>query len=190
MLYGKQERNTGSGRFGRWLNNEMEKRGYSRQMLANRIGVSSRAVLYYVEGKRFPKISAMLKLVEVFQCDKTVQDIYEMIEEDRKGVKYSKTRIGTWIFYNMLDLGTTQTELAKRIGVSQSSISMHVNGRALPSAKTIDRYCAVFGEKDLNSIYNMVLEDMYPKINSMLDDFTDTQKAVLFLALNQSIEEE
>jgi len=47
--------------------------------------------------------------------------------------------------------GMTQTELAKRIGITQSSLGQYLTGRAMPALDTFANLCAVL-ELDANDI--------------------------------------
>ncbi len=47
--------------------------------------------------------------------------------------------------------GMTQTELAKRVGIIQSSLGQYLSGRAMPSLDTFANLCAVL-DLDANDI--------------------------------------
>lgn len=51
-------------------------------------------------------------------------------------------------FYNLLNLtGMTRAELAKRVGITQASISHYITGQCSPSEKQINKICLVLGCK-------------------------------------------
>ena len=52
----------------------------------------------------------------------------------------------------------SQTELAKRIGVTQPTVSQYLSGRALPALDTFARLCQVL---DVPSDYLLGISDSY-----------------------------
>lgn len=61
--------------------------------------------------------------------------------------------LNDWIFWREM----TQRELAQAIGVSQSSISSHINGKRNPTYRAVKRYCDFFGEPDVYGVYELTL---------------------------------
>ena len=61
--------------------------------------------------------------------------------------------LNDWIFQRDM----SQRDLAKAIGISQSSISSHISGKRRPSFRSVKRYCDFFGEFDVYGVYELVL---------------------------------
>lgn len=61
-----------------------------------------------------------------------------------KTKRTARTALAKNIESYRLEYGMKQTELAKRIGVSQGEISMYENGRAIPPLQKITLMCNLF----------------------------------------------
>lgn len=67
------------------------------------------------------------------------------------------TRFARWLNDCLYYSGLTQKELSKKIGISQSSISTHINGKRNPTYSAVRRYCDFFGERDVFGVYELTL---------------------------------
>lgn len=61
-----------------------------------------------------------------------------------KAKRTARTALAKNIEYYRLEHGMKQTELAKRIGVSQGEISLYETGRAMPPLQKITLMCNLF----------------------------------------------
>lgn len=61
-----------------------------------------------------------------------------------KTKRTARTALAKNIEYYRLEYGMKQTELAKRIGVSQGEISMYETGRAKPPLQKVVLMCGLF----------------------------------------------
>ena len=52
--------------------------------------------------------------------------------------------------------GLTQTELARRLGINQSTVAQYLSGRAMPALDTFARLCAVL---DVEPSYILCITD-------------------------------
>lgn len=66
-------------------------------------------------------------------------------------------RFARWLSDWMFWMNLSQRDLAIALGVSQSSISTHVNGKRNPTYKAVKRYCEYFGEPDVEGVYELTL---------------------------------
>lgn len=55
---------------------------------------------------------------------------------------------GLWLNQNMLRIGMTQTDVAKKLHVSRQSVTGHSTGMVKPTFQNVVSYCWVFGNKD------------------------------------------
>ena len=67
------------------------------------------------------------------------------------------TRFARWLSDWLYWKNMTQRELAKAIGISQSSVSTHVSGKHKPTYRAVKRYCEFFGEPDVYGVYELTL---------------------------------
>lgn len=65
-------------------------------------------------------------------------------------------QIRTRLIETIKQSGLTQTELARRIGIIQSSVGQYLSGRAMPALDTFANLCAVL---DADPAYILCLTD-------------------------------
>lgn len=120
------------------LNRLLNETGKLQVEVAHAIGVSQQTFNTWTKGKAFPRIDKVQALADYFKVDKT-----DLIDESPEGLTYPQI-IGSNIrrYLKMHDM--SQTELAKRLGVSQQTVSYWCNGLKSPRQLNIDDMCEIF----------------------------------------------
>lgn len=68
-------------------------------------------------------------------------------------------RFGKWLAYRIFTLGFTVDEFSNDIGMSRRSVLNHIHMRNRPTLENVKKYCKYFGEDDLWSIYDVIIDD-------------------------------
>lgn len=60
--------------FGKWLKDRMNERSITREILAEKSGVSERSISYYMNGTRMPSLDAFLNILEGLKIDMILKE--------------------------------------------------------------------------------------------------------------------
>ncbi len=95
-----------------------EERGFSQDVLAEKLNMKRANVANYESGRALPPAEALLKLASIFSVS-TDYLLGRDIEEDSSGF----TEIGWIVREERNEQGLTQKELAEMVGISQNEVS-------------------------------------------------------------------
>ena len=118
-----------------------ERAGMSRTELAMRVGVTESTIYRYETGRAKPKTGCMARIAEALR---TTGSHPAPALRAKKCFKPGKSR-GETLLNAREAAGLARTELATRIGVTETTLIRYENDLLLPSLKTLRRMANAFG---------------------------------------------
>lgn len=143
--------------FRRQLKHERESRGWSRNDLARRLGVSDSNISRWEHGETFPAHDYWQKLTELF--GKTVQELGLVPNvPEQEAIAGSSYNYGQKLKYHRKLKAWSQKRLASEIGTTPRSIVRWERGETLPELRFQQRLCELFGKdpEELGFIQELV----------------------------------
>lgn len=119
--------------FGERLKKLRKQEGLTQEELAKLSGVSVSRIVTYELGTRLPKVPTLIKIASFFSVSTdTLLGLADMPAQTETSIRILRKKHGF-----------TQTELAKRLGVSQQVVAKWENNKDFPSSQLLPLMASV-----------------------------------------------
>lgn len=143
-------------------------RGWSASELSRETGVTKGAISKWIHGLALPRAGGLVKTAKALNTNAnwllygTGDDSAESLDAQKGAASEEGAAIGERIQRRLSEIGLTQKDLAKSLGVSVTTITNWISGKAVPQAEFIIKAACVL---DTTASFLMYGDDLLVTIN-------------------------
>ena len=136
--------------FGMRLRSLRRNVGYTQEVVAEIMGISTQTVRNWEAGRTEPSEENKIKLAEQYGVARDAfLELNEMPADDPNlMLRYEPSAVSpSRLLDARLEAGLTQAEVARRTGMNRNTVGRYENGRMLPSRYTLTTMASVYGKE-------------------------------------------